>query len=139
MDAPPDLEDVRPFVRVARHLRELGLSAPAVIAADLEGGWLLLEDLGDVLFSRALADGTTPDLLYEMAVDALIMIARHPPPRWLEAYDLPPLHAEADLFLDWYLPSVGVEPDQERRATWRVAWTAALAPHPRHPAGAGPS
>ena len=129
MDAPPDLEDVRPFVRMARHLRDLGLSAPAVLAEDLEDGWLLLEDLGDALFSRALADGAAPEPLYEMAVDVLIAISRHPPPRWLDAYDLTPLHAEADLFLDWYLPAVGVEPDKESRTTWRAAWTAALAPH----------
>jgi aminoglycoside/choline kinase family phosphotransferase len=34
MDAPPPLEDVRPFVTVARHLRSLGLSAPEVRAVD---------------------------------------------------------------------------------------------------------
>ena len=46
MDAPPPREDVRPFVRVARHLAGLGLSAPAVHAVDEMHGFLLLEDLG---------------------------------------------------------------------------------------------
>lgn len=129
MDAPPDLEDVRPFVRVARHLRDLGLSAPEILAEDTDDGWLLLEDLGDDLFSRVLAAGATPEPLYEMAVDVLVTITRQPPPQWLAPYDLGPLLAEADLFLDWYLPAVGVEPDQERRETWREAWAAALTPH----------
>ncbi len=47
MDAPPDKEDVRPFVAVARHLKSLGFSAPAVLAEDAEAGLLILEDLGD--------------------------------------------------------------------------------------------
>ncbi|MCY3702478.1 MAG: phosphotransferase [Rhodospirillales bacterium] len=129
MDAPPELEDVRPFVRVARHLQDLGLSAPEILAEDVDDGWLLLEDLGDDLFSRVLATGTAPEPLYEMAVDVLVAITRHPPPQWLDPYDLRPLLAEADLFLDWYLPAVGVEPDQERRETWRDAWAAVLTPH----------
>jgi aminoglycoside/choline kinase family phosphotransferase len=45
MDAPPPRENVRPFVRVARLLRQLGFSAPDVFAADEEAGLLLLEDL----------------------------------------------------------------------------------------------
>ena len=35
MDAPPPMEDIRPFARVARHLRSLGLSAPKVLAEDV--------------------------------------------------------------------------------------------------------
>ena len=54
MDAPPDREDVRPFVRMARHLLDLGLSAPAIFAADEGAGLLLLEDFGDDTFTRHL-------------------------------------------------------------------------------------
>jgi aminoglycoside/choline kinase family phosphotransferase len=42
MDAPPPQENVRPFVRAARLLRQLGFSAPDVYAADEEAGLLLL-------------------------------------------------------------------------------------------------
>ena len=97
MDAPPEFEDVRPFVRVARHLQDLGLSAPEILAEDVDDGWLLLEDLGDDLFSRVLATGAAPEPLYEMAVDVLVAITRHPPPQWLDPYDLRPLLAEAGL------------------------------------------
>ena len=129
MDAPPDLEDIRPFVRMARHLQGLGLSAPTVLAQDPDDGWLLLEDLGDALFSRVLADGAAAEPLYELAVNVLVVLSQHPPPPWLDPYDLRLLHAEADLFLDWYLPAVGVVPDQGRRDSWHAAWTEALAPH----------
>ena len=55
MDAPPPQEDVRPFVRIGRHLIELGLSAPAIHAIDENNGFLLVEDLGDDTFARVLA------------------------------------------------------------------------------------
>jgi aminoglycoside/choline kinase family phosphotransferase len=55
MNAPPEKgEDVRPFIAIARHLRDIGLSAPEILNADEENGFLLLEDLGDDLFSRII-------------------------------------------------------------------------------------
>jgi len=55
MDAPPEKgEDVRPFVAIAEYLTSLGLSAPHILAADTECGFLLLEDLGDDLFARVV-------------------------------------------------------------------------------------
>jgi aminoglycoside/choline kinase family phosphotransferase len=56
MDAPPP-EDVRPFVRVAAHLAEIGLSAPKIIAADETAGLVLEEDLGDDLYSVVVGEG----------------------------------------------------------------------------------
>ncbi|HSU05395.1 MAG TPA: aminoglycoside phosphotransferase, partial [Acetobacteraceae bacterium] len=49
MDAAPP-EDIRPFLHVAAHLGDLGLSAPRIIAADEIAGLVLEEDLGDDLF-----------------------------------------------------------------------------------------
>src|ERR1700710_2139232 len=57
MDAPPPQEDVRPFVRIARHLYERGFSVPDVLAEDTAAGLLLLEDLGDDTYTRLLARG----------------------------------------------------------------------------------
>ena len=69
MDAPPDKEDCRPFVRVAAMLREAGVHAPQVLAQDLEQGFLLLSDLGragqEALLSR------TADLRAEVVVACL--------------------------------------------------------------------
>ena len=45
MDAPPPLEDVRPFVHVAGLAAPPGLHAPRVLEADVEHGFLLLTDL----------------------------------------------------------------------------------------------
>ncbi len=46
MDAPPPKENCRPFVAVARLLREAGVNAPEILAEDLDRGFLLLSDLG---------------------------------------------------------------------------------------------
>src|SRR6056297_3542562 len=57
MDAPPGTgEDVRPFLRVARHLAALGFSPPRILAEEADAGLLLLEDLGDALFARVLEE-----------------------------------------------------------------------------------
>jgi len=44
MDAPPPHEDPRPFINVAEWLAGAGLSAPEILARDLEKGLLLLGD-----------------------------------------------------------------------------------------------
>lgn len=80
MDAPPDRgEDVEPFVRIANHLRAVGLSAPEIYAEDNQNGFLVLEDLGDDLFSRVLTkDPSQERLLYEAATDVLLHLHEAP-------------------------------------------------------------
>ncbi|MBV9891075.1 MAG: phosphotransferase, partial [Rhizobacter sp.] len=50
MDAPPPHEDVRPFIHVAALIAAAGLHAPRVLEADVQQGFLLLEDLGNELY-----------------------------------------------------------------------------------------
>ncbi len=80
MDAPPEKgEDVQAFARVAEYLRSVGLSAPEIYAEDAEYGFLLLEDLGDALFSRVLKE--QPGLereLYKAATDVLVHLHASP-------------------------------------------------------------
>ena len=107
MDAPPDKEDVRPFVHIARHLRTLGYSAPQIYAEDDDLGALLLEDLGDDTFTRMLANGGDERMLYEAAVDLLTDLHRHhiavAVPNGLAPYDAKELLREAMLLPEWYL------------------------------------
>ena len=63
MDAPPPEEDVRPFVAVQKILARLGLSPPAIYAAQAEHGLLLLEDFGDGTYTRLLAAGVDEEAL----------------------------------------------------------------------------
>lgn len=127
MDAPPEHEDVRPFLRIARHLKGLGLSAPDILGEDEGNGFLLLEDLGDDTYTRMLADGADEEALYALATDVLIDLHRRPPaealPEGLPHYDDDRLLEEACLLTDWYLPAiVGEEPSGDIRADYVAAW-----------------
>lgn len=94
MDAPPEKgEDVRPFIEMARYLRDQGLSAPEIYAEDKDHGFLLLEDLGDALFARVIPDQPKLELtLYETATDVLVSLYTAPCPD-LDSYG-PSLMAE---------------------------------------------
>ena len=62
MDAPPEHEDCRPFLKIAELLRDAGVHAPAVHAENLEHGFLLLSDLGHTTYLAALDAQTAPSL-----------------------------------------------------------------------------
>ena len=104
MDAPPgQADDVADFVRIGRHLRMIGLSAPEVLAEDLTQGFLLLEDFGDGIFARLVAaDPGHEAPLYQAATDVLLHLQCHP-----AACDLRNLTASdwaeaAGMAVDWY-------------------------------------
>jgi aminoglycoside/choline kinase family phosphotransferase len=125
MDAPPTHEDVRPFAKIAGHLRGLGLSAPRVDAIDPHGGFLLLEDFGDDTFARALESGASEAELYAAATDALIALHAHPAQSHVDcpAYDQAVLDRETALLIDWFLPEWSERrPDADSRAAYFDAW-----------------
>ncbi|RKF13393.1 aminoglycoside phosphotransferase [Roseovarius spongiae] len=130
MDAPPEKgEDTRPFVRIAEYLASLGLSAPRILAADTERGFLLLEDLGDALFARVIpSDPTLEDTLYEAATDVLVTLHEHAPPADLAAYDADTMADLAALACDWYAAGARGA-DAGARAAMRAAIHAALETH----------
>ena len=109
MDAPPEQEDVRPFVSMANHLLGLGLSAPEILAKDEAGGFLLLEDLGDATFTRELGRGTDETLLYEAAVDVLVHLhgldTKVAVPPGLLPYGNGRLLDEMFLLPQWFVPA----------------------------------
>jgi N-acetylmuramate 1-kinase len=122
MHCPPQIR-VEPFLSVADWLHRWRLSAPEVLAADVESGQVLLEDLGDDLFSRVLAQGGNERRLYEAAVDLLVELQRHMPPDSLPDYDDAWLLREASLLTEWYAPQAPVD---DYRAIWEE-----LLPHAR--------
>ncbi|HWT72920.1 MAG TPA: phosphotransferase, partial [Oxalicibacterium sp.] len=79
MDAPPPQEDVRPFIHVADLFAATGVSVPAILARDVERGFLLLSDLGSTTYLQLL----TPDnahKLYLDAIAALVQLQSHSQP-----------------------------------------------------------
>ena len=103
MDAPPGKEDCRPFLHVAGLFAAAGAHVPAIHAQDLEAGFLLLEDLGEVTFLDCLNRRQDPQPLYAAATAALIRIQQASRPGVLPEYDGALLRRELDLFPDWYL------------------------------------
>ena len=59
-----------PFVNVHRYLEGIGVRVPHILHYDAAAGMMVLEDLGDMTFERAL-DGVAPEALYGRAVDLL--------------------------------------------------------------------
>jgi len=102
-------------------LRELGLSAPEVLAEDREQGFLLLEDFGNDTYTRLLEGGADEPRLYALAVDTLVAMQRAAELRGtpgMPAYDTERLLAEAALLVDWYMP-LAAELRNEYLALWR--------------------
>jgi len=121
MDAPPPQEDPRPFVAIANWLEGVGLTAPRVLAADLAQGLLLLDDLGDARMRESLdANPAAERDLYETAVDVLVHLHGHPPMEGLPPHGLDEWLTELELFLDWYVPAVGL--GSVDRPGWEEAW-----------------
>jgi aminoglycoside/choline kinase family phosphotransferase len=124
MDAPPPQEDIGPYVTVAALLRELGFSAPEVLAEDSDAGFLLLEDFGDDTYTQLLARGADEPALYALAVDTLVALQRAAEPPGtpeIPPYDLERLLGEAALLVDWYRPL-----DRGLRAEYLALWSAVL-------------
>ena len=105
MDAPPEKEDCRPFVKVAGLMQDAGLLVPRILAWDEPQGFMLLDDLGRQTMMEVIdpdrAEANQP--LYLRAVDALVAWQQASRPGVLPAYDEALLMRELQLFPDWYL------------------------------------
>ncbi len=102
MDAPPEREDSRAFVKVAGLLRDAGLNAPEILAQDLSQGFLLVSDLGTRPYLQALREGD-PDALFGDATTALVRWQAASSPGVLPVYDEALLRRELGLFPEWYV------------------------------------
>ncbi len=122
MDAPPAFEDVRPFVHVARLLGDAGLNAPRVLHADVEGGFLLLTDLGTRLYLDALREAlpAEADRLMREAGAALLQLQRGVPAAALPPFDEAQLMRELALFPEWCVQrEFGVTWGERQQAQWQ--------------------
>jgi aminoglycoside/choline kinase family phosphotransferase len=105
MDAPPEKEDVRPYLKVAQLLESLGVHVPHVHEADSARGLLLLEDLGTTLYLDRLSAGDDPQPLYGDALTALaaIQVRGAAASHELPPYDSAALGRELALMPEWFL------------------------------------
>jgi aminoglycoside/choline kinase family phosphotransferase len=102
MDAPPQHEDCRPFVHVAKLFEDAGTHVPHIHAQNLVQGFLLLSDLGNITYLQALTAANARSL-YGAATDSLIKIQLASRKSELPPYDEALLLREMRLFPEWYI------------------------------------
>lgn len=104
MDAPPDKENLLPFIEIAQRLHRLGLNVPEVLDQDLERGYLLLSDLGHDMY-LPLLNPDSVERLYGDALAALVILQGgiFTDPQFLPEYNETLLRREMELFREWYL------------------------------------
>ena len=134
MDAPPQRETVAPYLRIARLLARLDLSAPKILAADEALGLVLLEDLGDDTYTRMFAKGGDEGELYRCAVDALVTLHGRSKPEdgaGIATFDQARMLDQVALLVEWYRPAVlGLTTPPDLAAAWRDAWRQVLTAMP---------
>ncbi|WP_131195191.1 tRNA (adenosine(37)-N6)-threonylcarbamoyltransferase complex ATPase subunit type 1 TsaE [Lichenihabitans psoromatis] len=128
--------DIRPFIAIDKALRQQGISAPEIYAANIDAGLAVLEDLGSE--PCVTADGPIAERYLE-AVGLLGKLhgATLPTtvpiddatPYQIPPYDLDALLIEAELMIDWYAPQIAkVAVSASARATFLAIYTRLLQP-----------
>ncbi|HXP00164.1 MAG TPA: phosphotransferase [Luteibacter sp.] len=102
MDSPPDKENPAPWVEIGERLARAGLHVPKVMVADLEQGFLLIEDLGTRTYLPELNDNSV-DALYGDALDALLRMQSHVDTKGLPAFDHAWQTMELEIMPAWLL------------------------------------
>ena len=104
MDAPPEKEDIRPFINVASLFALSKINIPKIYQQNLKQGFLLLEDFGNQCYLDIL-NVSNAELLYQGALDSLFKLQTeiNPEESNLPSYGHDLLSKELDIFSDWFL------------------------------------
>jgi len=102
MDSPPGVEDVTPWLDKRALLAAHGLRVPAVLAADIDAGLLLLEDLGGPTLAKVI-DADSADDWFDRSMDQLLALQRIPVPAHFGHFGATLLARDAGLFEEWFL------------------------------------
>lgn len=116
VEAPPQTEKNEAFLALRQILADAGVRVPAVLGADLQHGYMLLEDLGDRLLLAEL-NAQSVDSHYQHAFEVLRSLltvnvaaadrAASPAPAWpIPAYDEALLAEELGRFDQWYVANM---------------------------------
>ena len=101
MDSSLEKHSLAPFLDVTQRLLNSGVNAPLVLEKNLEEGFLILKDFGNVHYLNVL-NGENYKTLYSNAMDTIVAMQRAEV-SGLPRYDKKFLHVEMELMRDWYL------------------------------------
>lgn len=104
MDAPPEKENIEPFIRIAALLKASEVNVPNIFQQNRGDGFLLLEDFGSQCFLDRLNDDNV-DQLYSSAFDSLFKLQTQTSVQnsGLPGYNEPLLQRELGIFSEWFL------------------------------------
>ena len=104
MDAPPEFEDIQPFIRIATFLESQDINVPHIYAINDKEGFLLLEDFGRENYLDNI-NVANADSLYKQAMLSLLKIQTISKVQWIDLPDYNDnlLNREMDLFEQWYV------------------------------------
>lgn len=127
MDAPPDKEDSKPFVEVDRQLEAKQVRVPHIQQLDLEQGFMLLEDFGNLQLLSALDEDTVAEH-YGKAMAALLHMQTRVDASPRPPYDRELLARELSLFSDWFLGRhLGIELSEADQHILQLSYNALMA------------
>jgi len=138
VDTPDPEADLVPFIKIGRFLADLGLSAPAVVAADVARGLALQEDFGYETFASRLEAGADPVPLHDLGVGVLIELRRRIVERGVALPDAPPhdataFAAQVGLWADVVVPLSERSLSTDERAEFDAVWRTVLDPVDEEP------
>jgi aminoglycoside/choline kinase family phosphotransferase len=104
MDAPPDKENIKPFISIATLFKKSGINVPTIYQKNLAQGFLILEDFGSNCFLDQLTEKNALDL-YLSAFNSLHTLQTRISASecHLPTYDKSLLSRELEIFYQWFL------------------------------------
>ena len=118
MDAPPDKEDIEPYLSVGELLQGAGARVPQVYAVDRKQGFVLLEDFGATSFLAEVRKPGRAETLYPRALAALADLQARgtEAAAQLAPYDAAVLQREMALLPEWFCTQhLARAPDADER------------------------
>lgn len=107
MDAPPDKEPCEPFVRIGRWMLEAGIRVPKIFEQNLEQGFLILSDFGDLHYQEAI-ESEKREVLYDLAIDEILkfQVCLGSVASKLPVFNQVWQEKELEIFREWCLPGM---------------------------------
>ncbi len=122
VDAPPRTEKNHQFVALSKALTEHGLAVPSIFAADLEDGFLCIQDLGSNLFEQQLQPSNAKQL-YRQALQLIVQLQQTPVEALptLEPFDEAFIQRELDIFAEWFVgQELQLPASWQQQADWTI-------------------
>lgn len=121
VDAPPATEKNQQFVDIAKSLTVQKLLVPKVLAANIESGFLCVEDLGSCMLEQVLSADNAAELYRQaLAVIVQLQTVKRENLAKMEEFDQAFIQRELDIFADWFVDAeLQAGEDWQQQGDWQ--------------------